>query len=408
MSRGRRIDSGGSVFQKAGRSIRAAWQFIKKRKAIFIPAGAGVLVLASALFVFFILFGGMEVIVVDPEPSPSPVAESPAPTPSPAPPEPSPSPEPPAEFTANPLTGLPLNDEEAVDRRPIAVVHNNSHNPGGRQHALPMYGIGQADVIYEVMAEGNITRMLAFYKEVSDVPKIGAVRSARSYYVELALAYDAVIVHAGGSPQSLRDIPNWGVNNINSMNQPATHFWRDVSDRPNVSSEHTLFTSGERLMEIFETLSRQKLTEAFDPGLHFNGAPPMSGDAAASVRVPFSSNKSSWFFYNEDDGLYYMEQYNEPFIDGSTGGQLAVTNVLVINTSISVIRGDTEGRLDVDLRSGGGGYYIANGQYIPIRWSRGAHDAQFRYSNADGEPLELLPGKTFVCVIPTSQTPVFE
>jgi hypothetical protein len=288
------------------------------------------------------------------------------------------------------------------------MMHNNSHNPGGRHHALPMFGIGQADVIYETLAEGNITRMMALYHDLSALPKIGAVRSTRPYFVELALAYDAVLIHAGGSPQAIRDISNWGVNTVNSMTQPATNFWRDNSDRPGVSSEHTMFTSGERLAELFEKLSRQTVEEGFNNGLGFNNHPTVSGGAAAnSIRVPFN-NKPTWFYYNAEDGLYYMEQYGAAFIDGADGAQVTVTNVIIKQTSISVIPGDPEGRRQIDLQSGGHGYYAANGLVIPIIWSRGAHNAPFRYTDASGGSLEFLPGRTYIGIIPNSQTPEFE
>ncbi|MCL2003194.1 MAG: DUF3048 domain-containing protein [Oscillospiraceae bacterium] len=407
MGRGKRAESGGSVWGRVQRAVQPVWLFARKHKVVVIPAGAGVLVLAAALIVFF-GFGGAPEELPEPSPEPSPVVVSPSPEPSPSPsPEPPPSPEPsPVDFTANPLTGLPLANEDAQGGRPIAVVHNNSYNPGGRQHALPMYGIGQADIIYEVMAEGNITRMLAFYQEMDDIPKIGAVRSTRTYYVELALAYDAVLVHVGGSPQALRDIPNWGVSNINAMNQPATHFWRDYSDRPQSSSEHTLFTSSERLTEIYEKIPRQTVAEGFDNGLRFSDGLRIDGEPAESVRVPFSNSKSTTFDFDADDGLYYVGQYGAPFIDGADGEQIAVTNVLVVQTTIRVI--DSEGRLSVDLQSGGHGYYVTGGQAVPVTWSRDAHNAPFRYFGAGGEPLEVFPGKTFVCVIPTNQTPVFE
>ena len=409
MGKGKRAETGMPIHEKARRAVGAVWRFVQKHKVIFIPAGAGVFVLLLTLALVLAL-GGQEP-PPEPEETPPPPTVLPSPSPSPSPPpSPEPSPEPEPElYGANPLTGLPLEDEASAGNRPVAIMHNNSYNPGGRQHALPMYGVGQADVIYEVMAEGNITRMLAFYHDLSAIPKIGAVRSTRTYYVELALAYDAILVHAGGSPQAVnRDIPNWGVSNIDSMRQSETYFWRDRADRPNVSSEHTLFTSGERLMELVGRISRLTVPEDFDNGLCFAAETALSGGAAASVKAPHSRTKPTWFTYNEDDGLYYVEQYGGAFVDGGTGEQVSVTNVLIIQTSIGLIPGDSAGRLAVDLQSGGAGYYAAGGSYLPIRWARESHDAPFVYTLEDGSPLEMRPGKTFVCVIPKDQTPEFE
>ncbi|MCL2498898.1 MAG: DUF3048 domain-containing protein [Defluviitaleaceae bacterium] len=104
----------------------------------------------------------------------------------PAEPEPEPDPGPPGL-----LTGLPIH-EGYVNRRPIAVVVNNIFA------AHPQSGISSADVVYEVLTEGNITRLIAvFQTEIPD--KIGPVRSTRNYFAGLAMNHDAIFVHHGGT-----------------------------------------------------------------------------------------------------------------------------------------------------------------------------------------------------------------
>jgi hypothetical protein len=402
VKKGKRIDTG-AVVPSRPRIFRRVWDFLKEHKKISIIAGASLVALTLAVLAILSLIGGGP---VEGPPEEPPIQTEPEPS---AEPEPEPEPEPILFDYINPLTGLPFSNDEALGlRRPIAVMHNNSHQPGGRHHALPMFGIGKADIIYEVLAEGATTRMLAFYQDFAPIPKIGAVRSTRTYYVELALSYDAILVHAGESPDARREIREWGVARIDGLAQPTTHFWRDRSDRPNVSSEHTMFTSGERLMELFEKITRQTMNETFDNGMNFTEWVVPSGGAAGKVTVPFSNHKRTIFVRNEDDGLYYVEQYNAPFIDGEDGEQVTITNLLIIQTGISVIPGDTEGRLRVDLRSGGSGYYVSGGQYIPITWDSRGHSEPFSYFTADGDPLEMAPGKTYVCVVPTGSEPVFE
>ena len=126
--------------------------------------------------------------------------------------EPDPAPETPEEPIAdpdlfvpegnvNPLTGLCDGiSDEALERRPIAVMINNMIK------ALPQWGISQADIIYEMLAEGRITRLLAIFQDYSKIEYLASVRSARPYYLELALGHDALFVHAGGSPEAYRDI----------------------------------------------------------------------------------------------------------------------------------------------------------------------------------------------------------
>ena len=94
----------------------------------------------------------------------------------------------------NPLTGEPM-EPEYENNRPVAVMLNNL------KAAQPQLGVSRADIIYEVSAEGGITRMLALYLEPEGLGLIGSVRSARQYYWEIAQGHDAVFIHAGGSPE---------------------------------------------------------------------------------------------------------------------------------------------------------------------------------------------------------------
>ena len=103
----------------------------------------------------------------------------------------------------NPLTGEGCA-RDIAQKRPVAVMLNNL------KKALPQLGVSQADIIYEAPAEGGITRMLAVFQSVEEVGNIGSVRSARDYYVSLAMGHDALYLHAGGSPGAYAAIKNWG------------------------------------------------------------------------------------------------------------------------------------------------------------------------------------------------------
>ena len=145
--------------------------------------------LMAALLVVLTACGKKEEMPPVEEPPP---VEAPEPLPVP---EPEPEPEPYVPAGTNPLTGLPIEPEEMA-KRPVAVMLNNI------KKAQPQIGISQADVIYEVPAEGGITRMLAVYQSLEGVELLGSVRSTRPYYIELALGHDALLVHAGGSQEA--------------------------------------------------------------------------------------------------------------------------------------------------------------------------------------------------------------
>ena len=125
----------------------------------------------------------------------------------------------------NPLTGEGL-EEDISGQRPFAVMLNNLSK------ALPQLGVSQADVIYEIVAEGGITRMLAVFQDIEGVGDLGSVRSARDYYVSLACGHDAIYVHAGGSPQAYDALQGWGMSYIDFVNGPYGDMcWRDPGRR---------------------------------------------------------------------------------------------------------------------------------------------------------------------------------
>ena len=102
-----------------------------------------------------------------------------------------------------PLTGEPLSSKPA-NTRPFAVMINNI------VFAQPQVGISNADMIYEIPAEGGITRMMAIFSHLYDVESVSSIRSLRPYYLSVALSYDAIVIHAGGSEQAYSDVKKIG------------------------------------------------------------------------------------------------------------------------------------------------------------------------------------------------------
>ncbi|MGM9606025.1 MAG: DUF3048 domain-containing protein [Oscillospiraceae bacterium] len=330
-----------------------------------------------------------------PEPTPTPpVSTSPQPTPTPVP-----TPTPEQEGPVNPLTGLPI-DEQWVNARPVAIMLNNL------KQAMPQLGVSQADIIYEVLAEGGITRMLALYQSVEDVGLIGSVRSARTYYLELALGHDAIYLHAGGSPDAYNKIKAWNVTALDCVNGPyeGSLFWRDADRIKKNGMVHSVVTSGETILELFPTYSfRQEHEEDYVYEMQFSeDGTPADGQQALTIRVPFSSYKTGVFTYDPESGKYRVEEYGAAYIDGNTGEQVSVTNVLVLRTDCSLIPGDDAGRITVDLSSGGEGWYACGGKIIPIRWSKGGVNDQLVYTTQAGDTLTLGAGTSYVNIIPLS------
>jgi len=340
----------------------------------------------------------------EPEPEPPPVIITPTPTPSPTPPptptpEPEPEPEPPYTGPVNPLTGLPT-EEEISNNRPLAIMINNHRG------SLPQQGISKADIIYEVLAEGGITRMLALYQDVTDVDTIGSIRSARTYYVDIAQSFDAIYIFAGGSPQAYTALSNRNITRLDGVRGSQTQiFYRDRERQRTMSSEHTMVTTGALITQYLPTYNfRLEHEEGYERALSFiEDGTPEDGATAVDFTVRFGGgSKTTSFEYNSEDNLYYLNQYSSDYRDGNDKTQIAVTNVLILRTSVSGIPGDNAGRLDIKTTGHGTGYFACGGKYIEIDWLRVDNSSQFQYALKDGSELDLGQGKTYVCIISNS------
>ena len=339
----------------------------------------------------------------EPEPTPSPT-----PTPTPAPTAtPTPTPEPTPSGPANPLTGLPM-DEVYVGQRPLAIVLSNI------AEAQPQQGVGHADIVYELLAEGGITRMVALFQEYCDIPLTGSVRSARPYHLDIAQGHDAIFFHAGGSTDAYLQIRNRGATALDCVNGPyeGTLFWRDATRRANNGLVHSVVTSGEKITEYFPKYNlRLEHNEDYTSALAFveNGTP--EGKAAIGITVRFSGYKTAYFTYVEESKTYLVSQSLNgrsmtPYIDGNSKEQQSFTNVLVIFADTKVL--DNEGRLSVNLVGSGAGYFICGGKYIEIKWEKESFTAPFVYKTTDGEDVPLGIGRSYICVIKTGETVTFD
>ncbi|NLO48160.1 MAG: DUF3048 domain-containing protein [Clostridiales bacterium] len=323
-----------------------------------------------------------------PTPSPTP-SLSPSPTPTPTP----------YNGPVNPLTGLPTT-VDLSGKRPLAIMLNNI------KEALPQHGTASADIIYETLAEGGITRMLAIYQSTDNIDRIGSIRSARPYFLDLAQGLDAIYIHAGGSPQAYEAISSRGVCNIDGVRGNYEIFYRDRERAGGgYAYEHTLFSTGELLDEYLPTYNiRTDHQEGYAYAMRFSEQPDsLSGLAAQTINVHFSNYKTGVFTYDELSMMYKVSQYGAEYKDGNTGDQVSVKNVLVLHAPVSRIPNDTEGRLSIDLVGSGTGLFACEGKYIPVIWSKDGYSSSFLYTLEDGTELSFGRGTSYICIIPENE-----
>lgn len=297
----------------------------------------------------------------------------------------------------NPLTGLVITSE-AAQRRPIGIMINNY------KAAQPQSGIGQADVIYETLVEGGIARLFAVFSDF-DAKKIGPIRSARHYYLDFAFDFDALYVHYGQSPQASTAFKELKAPNLNGLSYlDSIMCFQD----PNRKRPHSTYTSYDGLMAAWATTDYRVERDTngvskfvFDS----EGAlgPLEAGESAKKVDLDFSNYQHAWFEYDESLSAYKRFQFKGPHIDVETGEQLVFDNIILQLANMWVIKGDQEGRMDMELVGSGQGYYVSMGKSIPITWEKPSHTEPTQYKTLDGNILLMRPGKTWIAVFPTSR-----
>lgn len=297
----------------------------------------------------------------------------------------------PAPVDVNPLTGEAL--EVVSDCRPYAIMINNLVK------AVPQCGIGQADILYEIVAEGSVTRFMAIFHDLSDVGVIGPVRSVRPYFFRVAQHYGAILSSAGGSDEAISLIKKQGYDYLNGIAGAGSAFYRDDWRRSNRGYEHSLMTTGENLMNAAAKAGFTTTMEDVDYGLRFTDEVMTAGDAASQITVWFYQNgKKTVMDYDADNGLYRMSQHGQSTVDGNDDSPVGFRNVVVLEADTHVK--DKKGHLETQMTGTGKGYYARDGRIIPITWSRESNSAHYVYTDESGNPVSFGVGKTYVAIVP--------
>ena len=298
----------------------------------------------------------------------------------------------------NPRTGEVV--EELYTGRVAAVVVNNL------KAALPQYGISKADMIYEFEAEGGVTRFLALFTDLSDVEQVGPIRSVRSYFNNIGAAFDAPIVHCGGSitgRQGYYDYENQ-LENWEHVDQTynGAYFFRDTDRYYNkgYNWEHTLFAKGPSLLEAFEKNEINMVNEeGVDYGFVFGEDVVLDGEDANQITVTFLGTKTTTMTYDEATGKYMAEEYDNPLVDGQTEEQVGFENVLVIKEEQTKRVPGTKELSYYNMIGEGEGYLAVNGKIAQIKWTRQTVEDPFVYTYEDGSLVTLGVGTSYVGVI---------
>jgi len=280
-----------------------------------------------------------------------------------------------------PLTGI--GTEELLDDRPLLMLIENHRD------ARPQSGLIDADIVYEILAEGEITRFAAvFHSEKPEV--IGPIRSLRPYYAQIGEAIDALIVHAGYSPAALEYVQKKKLDHFDEIYNAGAYFWRSNERK----APHNLYTSTELIRQGMENKKVRSEWKAPAAIPFADKDAVITGETADTVLVEYYAGYKVEYVYDAEKGTYLRHMAGSPHVDKETGERIEAANVMIIETSHRVL--DDVGRREVNIYGPGEGWLVQQGKVRKIEWK--LVDGLIRpYIN--GEEVALIPGKTWVQVI---------
>ncbi len=252
--------------------------------------------------------------------------------------------------------------------------------------ARPTEGLPDASVVIEAPVEGGITRLLALFDPMTTTTRIGAVRSARPYFVEWAGAWRAVFGHVGGSPEALERLartPSSTVLDLNEMTRGANAFRRD----PARVAPHQVFTTPERFSGFLGPVATSTVQIA---SWRYTSEPvPTSTAVGVSPRVPYGGSYSVRWVHEPARNAYRRVQAGKAL----SAQPIYATNVVVLKTDAAIL--DDVGRLQLRTTGGGEAVIYRDGKKIIGRWRRATGD-QLSFVGTDGVDLTLRAGNTWI------------
>lgn len=302
--------------------------------------------------------------------------------------------------------------------RPLGVMIEN------HEDSRPQSGLSYADVIYEAVAEGGITRFLAVYY-CQDANPIGPVRSARTYYIDLLSEYgDAPLyAHVGGAnapgpADALSQLEQYGWAGHNDLNQFSIGFptfWRDY-DRlgHTTATEHTMYSTTTKLWDFAK--KDRKLTNVDEKKVvwdkkfvtySFKDDEKLASPSANTIRLEFWEGYKDYFVdwtYDKSTNSYKRNNGGKPHIDLDTKKQLTTKNVVVLFMQESNAFDGYENNVHLLYKNKGTGKarVFMNGNDIAATWRKDSRAAKMLLFDKSGKPIAFTRGNIWFSILPTT------
>lgn len=365
-----------------------AYQLTPK-KILFICV-VGILctiLIASSIYAYIIYTGSHKTIAIHTTPTPT---QTPTPTPTPL-------------MRTDPLTGQTLVGDatKVLDRPPLAVMIENSIP------ARPQTGLNQADVVYEALAEGGITRFMAIFLQ-NTTSIIGPVRSARTYYLSFERQFNAIYAHWGQNSDVAPSIASDNIRNVDAIFQPGTEnscthptglFCRDDSRL----APHNGYGFPQK---IWDFAASQGWTGASNlEGWVFKADAASTGTGVdqAKLNISFMQNDSDYaatWVYDKSSNLFTRYDGTVLQKDRADGTPITAKNIVLqfVNGNVYTSSG---GKDVYGLQTTGSGKasFFIDGKETDGTWKRDSEASLTVFYDATGNPIQFDEGRTWISVL---------
>lgn len=285
-----------------------------------------------------------------------------------------------------PLTGLPIDNPANAARPALAIKIENE------AAARPQSGLQDADVVYETLIEGGDTRFVAIFQS-TDADPAGSIRSVRPSDPFIVAPLDGLFAYSGGTPKfvdALHAVPSV---DVGQSSHGSAYF-----NRSDKSGDHKLFSSTERLYAAGKGSNAKAPPPPLWPFVPAGGAFGGAGVVPAThLETYVGSQRLGWEF---DPAKGWLRSINgKPFL-AEGAGQIAATNVVVQAVSWVPSEGDVDTAGSqvyvAQLVGSGDAWVFSGGKVVKGKWNKASTDAITTYTDADGKPIALAPGRTWV------------
>jgi hypothetical protein len=289
-----------------------------------------------------------------------------------------------------PLTGLP---GEVVERPALNVKIENS------PEARPQMGIEDADIVWEEIVEGGISRYIVVWNSVIPA-EIGPIRSIRPMDGNIAGPTHGLMVCSGGKGPFLKSARDAGLQLL-SMDGGNAGFYR-VNTRP---APHNVYA------DPADLLAQADEEHTAPPAPQFTYAPnpatasaATTGAVAPSIRLDMSGGAHPTWTWDEAEGVWQRSERDTP-AEAASGARLTAVNVVAMEVEVRTAQGrDPAGNTIPEsiVIGEGAGFVATGGKFLEITWAKDATTSVPTLTDASGQPVTLAPGNTWVELVPSS------